>query len=252
MGMGEKSMMGSVVAKFRLYSPWLRLKYRRMKTPHPLMAMCCLALVSTLISSTSAAEIAPPELRLGTKGAALLEEKFDGDALPKGWTINTGKVTVGGGVLHANEVASDMHAGAFRKPVPVQDCAIQVDFKFEGATKMDLGFDPAPGELKKKGHLLSVTITAASWSIIEHLDKADPKSKNVTHATGKVALEKGKWYTLLLESKGDNVVAQIGGVGSLKATSKDFHIKKPGLVFRVAGKDGGELQLDNVKVWELK
>ena len=117
---------------------------------------------------------------------------------------------------------------------------------------MDLGFDPAPGELKKKGHLLSVTVTPTAWNIIEHLDKADPKSKNVTHATAKAALEKGKWYTLLLESKGDNVVAQISGQEPLKATSKDFHIKKPGLVFRVAGKGGGEVQIDNVKVWELK
>jgi hypothetical protein len=205
--------------------------------------LCAVAL------SASAADIEPT---LGKKGASLLEEKFDGDTLPKGWNINTGKVTVSGGTLHASELESNMHAGAFRKALPVQDCAVQIDLQFNGATRMNLGFDPAPGELKKKGHLFSVVIAPTTWNIVEHVDKADPKSKNVTHATGKLNLEKGKWYTLLLESKGDNVVAKIDGQESLKATSKDFHVKKPGLVFRVMGKDNQELLVDNVKVWELK
>lgn len=59
-------------------------------------------------------------------------------------------------------------------------------------------------------------------------------------------------YTLLLECKGDSVVAQIAGKEPLKATAPDFHVKKPGLVFRMGGKDGQEVAFDNVRVWALK
>ena len=44
----------------------------------------------------------------------------------------------------------------------------------------------------------------------------------------------------------------IDGKDALRATAKDFHVKKPGLVFRVGGKDGAEALIDNVKVWALE
>ena len=202
-----------------------------------------------LASSLLAADLEPT---LGKKGKLVLEEKFDGTTVPAGWNKNTGRISVADGVLHASQLASDNHIGAFRKLLPLQDCAIQLDLKFEGATTFNLGFDPAPGELKKQGHLFSLAITPAAWSITEHNDKADPKSKSVAHAKTTAKFERGRWYTLLLEVKGNDAIAHIAEQEPLHAMSKDFHVKKPGLVFRVGGKDGQELLLDNVRVWELK
>ncbi len=145
-----------------------------------------------------------------------------------------------------------MHIGAFRYRLPVQDCAVQIDFKLGEARVINLGFDPAPGELKKKGHLFSVVISKTGWSLIEHNDKANPESKTKTHAKAATEFDPATTYTLLLECKGDNVVAQIAGKEPLKATAPDFHVKKPGLVFRMGGKDGQEVTFDNVKVWALK
>lgn len=181
-----------------------------------------------------------------------MEEKFDGKELPKNWNRNTGKLTVADGVLKASEVAADMHAAAFRRPLPLQDAAVLVKFRFAGAKMFHVGFDPAPGELKKKGHLFSVILSASGWAITEHNDKSDPKSTNKTLAKGTGTFEAGQWYELLLEMKGDEVVAQISGREALRASSKDFHVKKPGLVFRTSGKDTDELHLDGVRVWELK
>ena len=115
-----------------------------------------------------------------------------------------------------------------------------------------VGFDPAPGELKKQGHLFSLAITPAGWTITEHNDKADPASKNVARGKASTAFAPGQWFTLLLEVKGDEVVAHVEGKEALRATAKDFHVKKPGLVFRVGGKDGQEVVVDNVKVWALE
>lgn len=207
-----------------------------------------LTIAALCVAHAHAADVTPT---LGIKGKVLLEEKFESGAVPAGWNKNTGVIRAADGVLHLSELASEKHAGAFRKPLPLRDCAIQMDFRFEGATALHLGFDPAPGELKKKGHLFSVIINPASWNVTEHNDKANPQSKNVQLAKADAKFVKGQWYTLLLEVKGDNVAAQVGGQSSLKATSQDFHVKKPGLVFRVAGKDGQEVLLDNVSVWEL-
>lgn len=189
---------------------------------------------------------------LGKPGKALLEEKFESTTVPKGWTANTGSLTIAEGALRASERAADKHIGAFRHRLPVQNCAVQLDFRFEGGRIFNLGFDPAPGELTKKGHLFSVVVTPTNWNITEHNDKADPASKAKQLAAAKIKLETGKWYTLLLETKGDDVVAQISGMEPLRASSKDFHVKKPGLVFRMGGKDEDAVSFDNVRVWELQ
>ncbi len=214
---------------------------RRMKSAHLI-----LFLFATI---ANAAELTP---QLGTLGEKLLEESFTGTELPKGWNANTGTLRVADGTLLAGEKSADMHIGAFRHPLPLQDCAIQIDFKLGEARIFNIGFDPAAGELKKKGHLFSLVISKTGWSIVEHNDKANPESKTKTHTKVETAFDSATTYTLLLECKGDNVVAQIAGKEPLKASAPDFHVKKPGLVFRVGGKDGQEVAFDNVKVWALK
>lgn len=193
-----------------------------------------------------------PEPKLGEKGKLLLEENFSGSVVPKGFTVNTGKLRVADGSLRASELAKDMHIGAFRYHLLVKDVAVQVDFRFDGARIFNLGFDPANGELKKKGHLYSLMVTANTWYITEHNDKANPESKSKVLATAKTTFEKGQWYTVLLENKGEQVMAHIVGKESLKASAPDFKVKKPGLVFRMGGKDDQEVAFDNLKVWELK
>ncbi len=215
----------------------------------PRMKSARLFLFLAIASFAAAADLTP---QLGTLGDKLLEETFSGTEVPKGWASNTGTLRVADGALFAGEKSSDMHIGAFRFRLPVQDCAVQIDFKLGAARIFNLGFDPAPGELKKKGHLLSVTVAKNGWSIIEHNDKANPESKTKVHAKAETTFDPATTYTLLLECKGDSVVAQIAGKEPLKARSPDFHVKKPGLVFRVGGKDGQEAAFDNVKVWTLK
>ena len=189
---------------------------------------------------------------LGKKGKSLLEEKFDGKDVPKGWAKNTGTIAVVDGSLRLGELASEKHAGAFRKALPLQDFAIQLDFKFDQAKMIHVGFDPAQGELNKKGHLYSIVVNPKGYSILEHNDKANPNSKAKTHATKPSEFKDGQWYTLLLENKGEDVVVQIQGKETLKAKAEDFRVKKPGLVFRASAADGDGALVDNVHVWELK
>jgi hypothetical protein len=196
-------------------------------------------------------EAEDPRPTLGKLGQPLLVESFDGDRLPDGWTRNAGAIGLHDGGLRLQELAADKHAGAFRKSLPLQDMLLELDFVMHGATAFHVGFDPAAGQLKKKGHLYSLIIQSDGWSIMEHLDKADPQSKNKIHAKAMTAFESGKSYRLRLENKGAEVVASVDGKEPLRVVAADFKVRKPGLVFRVSGKEGTAVQLDNVRVWQL-
>lgn len=207
-------------------------------------AVAVLAGVSAL-----AADLEPT---LGKKGKLLLDESFASAAVAKEWTHAVGKVAVVDGALSVAEQKADKHVCAVRRKVAVKDAAVQFEFTFDGARLLHFGYDPAPGELKKKGHLFSVVVTPESWSIIEHNDKANPESKQKVHARGATTFEQGRTYTMLVECRGPNVVASIAGKEPLKATASDFAVKKPALVFRVGNEDGKAVRIDNVKVWELE
>ncbi len=207
-------------------------------------------LTALLCVNTSAADLEPT---LGKKGVLLLEEKFAGDTLPQGWTIKTGAVRVADGTLHATQQKDkDGRLCLFNRELPMQDAGIQIDFKFGGRGGLNVSVNPSPGEITKHGHLFSVMIASNMWNITEHNDKSDRSSQSKALASGAETFETGKWYTLLLEFKGDDVVAQIEGKKPLRAASKDFHVKKPGIEFRVLGRDNMEINFDNLQVWELK
>jgi hypothetical protein len=192
------------------------------------------------------------EPTLGTRGRLLMEETFDGASLPKGWASKAGDLHVAGGVLHASQTREGGRLGLFNCELPMQDAAIQLDFKFDGARGINVSVNPSAGELRKKGHLYSIMITRSMWNITEHNDKSNRSSQSKALASASATFEQGKWYTLLVENKGEQVVAQIAGQPTLRAASKDFAVKKPGIEFRISGQDKDEVTFDNLRVWELK
>jgi hypothetical protein len=192
------------------------------------------------------------EPTLGKKGKLILEETFDGDALGQGWSGKTGGLRVADGVLHASMKSADGRLGLFSREQPMQSAVITIDFKFVGARGINISCNPSPGELAKHGHLFSVMITLGMWNITEHNDKSDPNSKSQALASATASFVPGQWYKLMLETKGDQVVARVEGKEPLRASSKDFGVKKPGLEFRVSGRDGEEVLFDNLRVWELE
>lgn len=200
-------------------------------------------------SLINAADLTP---QLGTLGEKLLDETFAGAEVPEGWVANTGSLRMADGVLLAAEKGRDVHIGTFRYPLPLQDFSAQIDFKLGEALEFFLGFEPAEGELKKTGKIFSIRICKTEWRITMHKDDANIYSQNKILAISDTNFDPATTYTLLLECKGDNVVAQIAGKQPLKATGPDFHVKKPGLVILVGGTDGQEVAFDNVKVWALK
>lgn len=194
---------------------------------------------------------------LGKKGKQLLVDKFDGPEVPNVWKKNTGAMKLHEGALRLSELASDKHVGAFRRALPLQNMLVRFDFQLDGATLFHLGFDPAPGEIDKKGHLFNVAITSTKWSIVESNDKSKPESKPKVLAQAKADFESNKWYSLTLENKGEEVLVTIVPKGaasgqSLKASARDLKVKKPALIFRAGGPDAASVLIDNLEVYELE
>jgi len=221
--------------------------------PHTaLLSACCALAGALLLPSLPARSADGLSLLLVKQGPELLKEQFDAPALPAGWSRNFGKVGIANGALRASQQASDSHPCAFRRALPLQNAVVRLDFRFEGAKTLHLGFDPARGELKKQGHLFTVVVSPTRVALQEAADKANPASKNRELASASVTLEGGKWYPLLLEMNGPEVVVQIAGQATLRGSSADFACKKPGLVFRALGADDAAAEFDNLQVWEAR
>lgn len=172
---------------------------------------------------------------------------------PKNWTVNFGAWDVKDGVLVARELEKDQHAAASRWQIPMADGIVKLKLKFAGAKFFHIGFDPAPGQLDKQGHLYSLVVMPTQAQIRKHKDKANPASKEETLATASFAANEGQWLNIELKTEGDRVTATIGGqlgsVAKLEASDPTFHVSKPTVVFRVGGE---AVQLDDVSVTVTK
>lgn len=175
-----------------------------------------------------------------------------GMARPDNWTVNFGSWEVADGVLVAGQIAADNHAAASRWQLPLSDGVVTLKLKFAGATAFHIGFDPAPGQLDKQGHLYSLIVTPTKAELKKHKDKADRQSKDETLATAGYADAADRWLSIELRTEGDRASAVITAsngalatVAKLEATDASFHVSKPTVVFRVVG---SEVQLDDVEV----
>ena len=200
----------------------------------------------TLIIDLSAAE---PEKSGGDseKTDLILEEDFSEGDPGRGWNPTSGKWTVVDGVLRGSEIPDEKHAAATRRVLRTRDAVYEMKFRFVGEGKgFHFGFDPASGQLQKRGHLFSVIVTPGKWWILKHVDKDRPEEDpNRVLVSADITFEIGHWYHLQVTTEGTSVIAVIDGKEPLKTSHETFNVIKPTLVFRCLG-DG--VEIDEVKV----
>lgn len=215
-----------------------------MKTPiHHLAALAALLLTCGPVSAIETGEL-------------LLSDDFSDDTLAKGWAAQFGEWKPAGGVLTARQIPADNHAAAARRSLPMQDGIYEMRFRLTGKGQaFHFGFDPARGELKKRGHLFSLIVTPTQAKLMKHVDKDKPlDDPNESLAIADAVFQTGVWHTLRLQKTGNEVAAAIrsesGDISiSLSASHPTFHVKTPTLVFRCIG-DG--IEIDDLKVWKPK
>ncbi|MGB0578468.1 MAG: hypothetical protein ACPGVU_02090 [Limisphaerales bacterium] len=147
------------------------------------------------------------------------------------------------GAIVGRELKADKHAAVLNFREPNHNSAIQFSFKLDGAKGFNLSFN------KKRGHLFRVIVTADGVAVNLDKDKQDPKSKPKRLANTKGRFAQGKWYSMLVTVEGENVSVLTDNGVKLTAKHAAIDQAKPNYRFVMRG---GDLLLDDLKIWKLK
>jgi hypothetical protein len=156
------------------------------------------------------------------------------------------------------------HAAVHGLEIPTRNSVVEARIRFEGASMIDVEFDDRAYTGAHYGHICRAQVRPGGVTLIDERDggmrndiyemKKDTSRKaevarllagrSVTYPT---RLETGTWYTLVVETVGDEMRVTIDGkpAGYLKS-SGIAHPTKSKIELGVAGKDG---LFDDIKVW---
>ena len=159
------------------------------------------------------------------------------------------------------------HAAVHGLEIPTKDSVVEVKIRFEGASMIDVEFDDRKFIGAHYGHICRAQVRLTGVTLIDEKDggmrsdiyemKKDPSKKAEVakmvagrSVTYPAKLEAGKWYTLVLETVGDEMRVTLDGqpAGYLKS-SGIAHASKSKIEIGVAGKDG---LFDDIKVWNAQ
>lgn len=156
------------------------------------------------------------------------------------------------------------HAAVYGLEIPTKDSVIEAKIRFEGASMIDVEFDDRKYTGAHYGHLCRAQVRLNGVTLIDERDggmknetremRNDPKKKKevaellkgrqITYPT---QLEAGKWYTLVVETIGDEMRVTLDGKPAAYLKSSGIaHATKSKIELGVAGKNGF---FDDIKVW---
>ncbi len=170
----------------------------------------------------------------------IFEDDFSKDGFGEQWTHYKSESVVKDGVLIGKTIDIKDHAGvdAIRFEGK-QDLEVSVKFNFmgESAERFNIWLDDKDYKGSHAGHISSITITPTNGSISDAktgsfenaiyakrkdggtLDEATEEMLKTKTATFPLDLDREKWHTLLVQTKGDEVIVSVNGyeVGKLKS-----------------------------------
>ena len=241
----------------------------------PILALSCI-----ITSAAFAADLpAIPASPIAKKKELLFSDDFQGATPDKRWHKVVDTFAVENGMLKGTQTrdkdvpAADgkpevkAHAAVFGLELPTKDSVVEVRIKFEGNTRMDVEFDDRKFTGSHYGHLCRAVVSLTGVTIMDERDgsqneaikelQKDPakKAEVAKMMAGKsvtypAKLEASKWYTLVVETVGDEMRATIDGKPAAFLKSPGIgHATKSKIELGVAGKDGF---FDDIKVWNAE
>jgi hypothetical protein len=238
-----------------------------------------LALAALLLAAPAALADDPPAIPakpIAEKKELLFSDDFEGSEPAKVWHKVVATFAVEKGALKGTQTrdktvpaadgkpAVTAHAAVHGLEIPTKDSVVEVRIKFEGATMIDVEFDDRKYTGAHYGHLCRAQVRLDRVTLIDERDgtmrndiyemKKDPAKKAEVAklvagrtASFPVKLEAGTWYTLVVETVGEEMRVSIDGkpAGYLKSSGIG-HATKSKIELGVAGKDGW---FDDLKVW---
>lgn len=245
-----------------------------MMNTHPFLAAAC------LFTATAVAADRPPvpEQPVAIKKELLFADDFQGPPA-KIWHKVVPTFVVENGVLKGTQTrdqnipaadgkpAVTAHAAVHGLELPTRDSVVEVKIRFDGATMLDVEFDDRKYTGAHYGHLCRAQVRTNGVTIIDERDgnmrndiremSKDPAKKAERAAllkgrqvTYPARLDTGKWYTLVVETAGDEMRVTLDGKPAAYLKSSGIaHATKSKIEFGVAGKHGS---FDDLKIWSAR
>ena len=233
-----------------------------------------------LATTVLAADLPPiPEKSIAEKKELLFSDDFEGAEPAKVWHKVVPTFAVEKGVLKGTQTrdqnipaadgkpAVTPHAAVHGLEIPTKDSVVEVKIRFEGASLIDVEFDDRKYTGSHYGHLCRAQVKLNGVTIVDERDgsqneeikalRADPTKKEEVakrmagkSSTYPIKLEKEKWYTMVVETVGEEMRVTIDGkpAGYLKSAGIG-HVTKSKIELGVGGKDG---LFDDIKVWNAE
>jgi hypothetical protein len=227
-----------------------------------------------------AADLPPvPEKPIGVKKELLFADDFEGAERPRVWHRVVPTFAFERGMLKGTQTrdktipaadgkpAVTAHAAVHGLEIPTKDSIVEARVLFEGATMMDIEFDDRQYTGAHYGHICRAQIRLNGVTIIDERDggmrndiyemNKDPAKKAEVaklvagrRMTYPISLESGKWYTVAVETIGDEMRVTVDGKAAAYLKSSGIgHATKSKIELGVGGKDG---YFDDIKVWNAK
>jgi hypothetical protein len=239
-----------------------------------------LVLFAAVSSATPAPSLAaePPPIpaeSIAEKKELLFSDDFEAAPGPK-WHKVVPTFVVEGGVLKGTQTrdknvpaadgkpAVTAHAAVHGLDVPTKDSVVEAKIRSDGATMIDVEFDDRAYKGSHYGHICRAVARPNGITLMDERDggmrndvyamRKDParKAEAAKLIAGKsvtfpAKFEPGQWYTMVVETVGDEMRVTIDGkaAGYLKSSGIG-HATKSKIELGVGGKDGC---FDDVKVW---
>jgi Domain of Unknown Function (DUF1080) len=171
---------------------------------HPTsMKKTWMSLLALTALTVAGAQTLEPQTLMTTRGETLLEDNLS--AISKDWKAGKGTWKMVDGALQGSEVVAQKHAATYRRALPFQNAVIQFQFRLDGAKQITFSINDATG------HLARVLVQTKGFQARkdDHDHKGDDKA--VMFNDVKTPLEAGRWYTMVIELQGQEMLARLTG-----------------------------------------
>ena len=245
-----------------------------------MISRLCASTIFFTASHCFAVDLTPiPNKPIAEKKELLFSDDFEGAEPAKVWHKVVPTFVFEKGVIKGTQTrdkdvpATDTkpiikaHAAVHGLEIATKDSVVEVKIRFEGASMIDVEFDDRKFTGAHYGHICRAQVRLTGVTLIDEKDggmrsdiyelKKDPAKKAEVaklvagrSVTYPAKLEAGKWYTLVVETVGDEMRVTLDGqpAGYLKS-SGIAHETKSKIEIGVAGKDG---LFDDIKVWNAQ
>lgn len=157
-----------------------------------------------------------------------------------GWRTNVGKWEAANGVLRGTERAEDHHPAHAAYGVMFQNVVIQFDMQLEGCRMARWR------ATDDKDYVCSVRLTPDGVGLFKDDHDHDGPDKDELLARLARPIKSGEWHTILVEIRGDEIVAHFDGE-ILMGRHPLIGAKKQALRFGISK---GSASIRNLRVWE--